>query len=174
MELNRVPLWRGEHVAIKQLAEDFARYLYLPRLADSALLVDAIRDGLALLTWEQDAFAYADSYDEVAARYRGLRGGQSVSILDHDAPGLLVKPEVARRQLDAEMPSPGGAGTTAGVGGGSIGGTATGTDGTTTTTAAGPVEVPKPRRFHGSVALDPTRVGRDASRIAEEVIWRLG
>jgi hypothetical protein len=27
-----VPLWRGEHVAVKQLVEDFARYLYLPRL----------------------------------------------------------------------------------------------------------------------------------------------
>ena len=25
MELDRVPLWRGDHVAIKQLAEDFAR-----------------------------------------------------------------------------------------------------------------------------------------------------
>ena len=31
MELDRVPLWRGDHVAIKQLVEDFGRYLYLPR-----------------------------------------------------------------------------------------------------------------------------------------------
>jgi hypothetical protein len=29
------------------------------------------------------------------------------------------------------------------------------------------------RRFHGTVALDPTRVGRDASRIADEVIAHL-
>ncbi len=29
MELDRVPLWRGNHVAVKQLAEDFARYPYL-------------------------------------------------------------------------------------------------------------------------------------------------
>ena len=49
MELDRVPLWRGDHVAIKQLVEDFARYLYLPRLKDSAVLLGAIRDGLALL-----------------------------------------------------------------------------------------------------------------------------
>jgi hypothetical protein len=37
MELDRVPLWRGdrkESVAVKQLVEDFARYLYLPRLKD--------------------------------------------------------------------------------------------------------------------------------------------
>ena len=31
----------------------------------------------------------------------------------------------------------------------------------------------KPKRFHGSVSLDPTRVGRDAGKIAEEVISHL-
>ncbi|MFZ1538261.1 MAG: hypothetical protein WAT23_12870, partial [Chromatiaceae bacterium] len=31
----------------------------------------------------------------------------------------------------------------------------------------------KPRRFHGTAVLDATRVGRDASRIAEEVIAHL-
>jgi hypothetical protein len=30
-----------------------------------------------------------------------------------------------------------------------------------------------PKRFHGSVELDPTRVGRDAGRIADEVISHL-
>ena len=32
MEMDRVPLWRGDAVAIRQLVEDFGRYLYLPRL----------------------------------------------------------------------------------------------------------------------------------------------
>jgi hypothetical protein len=169
--LDDVPLWRGEHVAIRQLVEDFARYLYLPRLAEPQVLVHAMRDGLVLLTWEQDAFAYAESYDEAAARYRGLRGGQDVSIIDHNASGLLVKPDVARRQLDAETPSrPEGTGTTTEPGGSVTGGTATGAGGTTTRMPSGPAAAPKPRRFHGSVTLDPTRVGRDASRIAEEVI----
>ena len=31
----------------------------------------------------------------------------------------------------------------------------------------------QPRRFHGSVTLDAARVGRDASKIAEEVIAHL-
>jgi len=31
----------------------------------------------------------------------------------------------------------------------------------------------RPKRFHGTAVLDPTRVGRDASRIAEEVIAHL-
>jgi hypothetical protein len=44
----------------------------------------------------------------------------------------------------------------------------------TTEAGAGVVtEVAKPTRFHGSVTLDPARVGRDASRIAEEVIAHL-
>ena len=31
----------------------------------------------------------------------------------------------------------------------------------------------KPKRFHGTVSLDPARVGRDASKIADEVIAHL-
>ena len=31
----------------------------------------------------------------------------------------------------------------------------------------------QPKRFHGTVTLDTTRVGRDSSRIAEEVIAHL-
>ncbi len=34
-------------------------------------------------------------------------------------------------------------------------------------------ESARPRRFHGSVQLDSTRVGRDASRIADEVLCHL-
>jgi predicted AAA+ superfamily ATPase len=102
MELDRVPLWRGDHVSVKQVVEDFAKYLYLTRISEPRVLLNAIGDGVALLTWEQDAFAFADSFDEEAGRYRGLRGGQVVTLPDADAPGFLVKPDVAHRQLDAE------------------------------------------------------------------------
>ncbi|MBA3352433.1 MAG: ATP-binding protein, partial [Blastocatellia bacterium] len=101
MELDRIPLWRGDHVPIRQLVDDFARYLYLPRLTDSSVLVNAIRDGLTLLTWVEDSFAYAESYDESAGRYRGLRGGQAAGIYDANDPGVLVKPAVAKPVLDA-------------------------------------------------------------------------
>ena len=39
LELDQVPLWRGDHVAIKQLVEDFARYIYLPRLKEPSVLL---------------------------------------------------------------------------------------------------------------------------------------
>lgn len=61
MELDRIPLWRGNHVSIVQLAEDFARYLYLPRPKSSSVLVDAINNVAALLVWESEGFAFADS-----------------------------------------------------------------------------------------------------------------
>jgi predicted AAA+ superfamily ATPase len=63
LELDRVPLWRGDSVSIKQLADDFAQYLYLPRLRDPDALLAAVRDGVASITWERETFAYADSVD---------------------------------------------------------------------------------------------------------------
>ena len=170
MELDRVPLWRGDHVSIKQIVEDFARYLYLPRISESAVLLNAIRDGIGLLIWEQDAYAFADSFDDEAKRYRGLRGGQVVSLPDADAPGLLVKSDIARRQLDAESAQSTSGGKDAGAG---TGGESTGPGG-----GSGPGEgpsdpAPQPTRFHGTATLDAERVGRDASRIADEVIAHL-
>jgi hypothetical protein len=161
--LDDVPLWRGDHVAVRQMVDDFARYLYLPRLAGPEVLVQAMRDGLALLTWQSDTFAYAESYDDAAERYRGLRGGQSVAPSAEDA-GLIVKPEVARRQLDAEAPPE------------KTQNESTKGDAPKTETGASPgIDAPRlARRFHGTVSLDPARVGRDAGRIAEEVIAHLG
>ena len=161
MELDRIPLWRGDHVSVKQVVEDFARYLYLPRVSDSKVLLKAISEGIALLTWEQDAFAFADSYDDEKNRYRGLRVEELITLTDVNASGLLVKPDVARRQLNSEtVPEDGGENTPS------------------------PPEKPqdtdpvpplpdKLTRFHGTVRLDPTRAGRDAGRIAEEVISHL-
>src|SRR5690606_26566321 len=107
MELDRV-LWReGDHVAIRQLVEDFASYLYLPRLQSPEVLAEAMRNGFALLTWEQDSFAYAESYDAEAKRYRGLRAGQHIAITPEDS-SLLVRPAKARAQMAAEVPVPAG------------------------------------------------------------------
>ena len=54
------------------------------------------------MTWEQDSFAYADGYDDGAGRYRGLQSGPRGALTDSD-PGLLVRPEVARKQMNAEV-----------------------------------------------------------------------
>ncbi len=164
--LDEVPLWRGDHVAVRQLVDDFARYLYLPRLAGPEVLAQAVRQGIALLTWRADTFGYAESYDDVAGRYRGLQGGRDVAVTAEDA-GFLVKPGIATRQLDAEVPT-----------GTPVSAPAGGSNGQSPV-AGGPASPPAPpatqqlRRFHGTVRLDSTRVGRDAGRIADEVIAHL-
>jgi len=168
MEMDRVPLWRGNHVSVRQLVEDFGRYLYLPRLQGPAILVDAIRSGLALLTWEKDAFAYAESYDESIPRYRGLQYGGQFTVTGDDT-GLLVRPDVARKQIDDETaPSVPDVPTAGGPSASPPTGTAQ-----TPNKPTEPIQPAKPKRFHGTVVLDSARVGRDASRIADEVITHL-
>ncbi|MGC8817500.1 MAG: ATP-binding protein, partial [Candidatus Hadarchaeum sp.] len=172
MELERIPLWRGDHVEVRQLVEDFARYVYLPRLKEPAVLVRAVRDGVRLLTWEQDGFAYADSYDEATGRYRGLRYGQNLSLSDSDPQGLLVKPEAARRQIEAEQqtsPATTGVAPSAAAQGTAL----AGGEPAAPAVAGVPGTATLPKRFHGSVALSPLRLGAEAGRIAEEVLANL-
>ncbi len=75
----------------------------------------------------------------------------------NESAALLVKPDVARRQMDTEIPPE----------------VPPGKPGDTGTTVTPPKPATLPRRFHGSVALDTARVGRDAGKIAEEVIAHL-
>ncbi|MBI3912159.1 MAG: ATP-binding protein [Armatimonadetes bacterium] len=170
LELDRIPLWRGDHVSLKQLAEDFAQYLYLPRLKNTDVLLESIQQGLTLLTWEQDAFAYAAAWDATTGRYRGLLAGQPGTVI-LDGESVLVKPDVALQQLRTETPAPRpqppphpdpGQALRPGP-------------------APGPEPGPSPepqtarllRRFHGSVPLDATRLSRDAADVAQEVVQHL-
>lgn len=169
-ELDRVPLWRGSHVGVKQLAEDFAVYLYLPRLCDDEVLIAAIRDGLSRLTWQSETFAYAEAWDEQGQKYIGLQAGSSVRVLP-DGQSVLVKPDVAVAQMEAEKARLAAETQTSGVPGGE---TAYGPASTGQHMGGVAEALPKPlRRFHGSVPLDPHRIGRDAGRIAEEIIQHL-
>ena len=178
LELDRVPLWRGDHVSVKQLSDDIAKYLYLPRLKDENVLIEAIREGLGSLMWQTETFAYAEGWDDARKRYKGLKHGPSVRVLV-DGHSLLVKPEVAKVQLDADQqqalkdraavqPADDVSGTIE---------RRPGTSGTGIDGGAGVVDPvivpPQLRRFHGSVTVDPVRLGRDASRIAEEVVQHL-
>ncbi|MYL00076.1 MAG: ATP-binding protein [Gemmatimonadetes bacterium] len=164
--LDEVPLWRGDHVSVRQLVEDFAQLLYLPRLVGPDVLTQTMRDGVALLTWQTETFGYAEYFSEEEGRYGGLRGGQLVMIIADDA-GLLVNPDTACRQLESEVPpapdqpdddqTPGESPDS------------NGTEDPDTT----PPSREKLSRFYGTARLDPTRVGRDAGQIAEAVIAHL-
>lgn len=174
MELDRVPLWRGEHVGVKQLVEDFAQYLYLPRLKEPDVLLKAVRDGVARLTWQAETFAYADRWDQSKKRSIGLQAGREIRAL-MDGQSVLVKSDIATAQIEADRaarepasqassPTNGGQAQTPETG------TATVTAGPSPSDVRAPV---RPRRFHGSVTLDATRLSRDAGKVAEEVVQHL-
>jgi predicted AAA+ superfamily ATPase len=184
MALDKIPLWRGNHVGVRQLQEDFAKYLYLPRLKGPDTLIEAIMEGTATMTIDLDGFYYADSWDEGSGRYRGLKARVAV-FPKADAFAVVVKPEAALAQIAEEnrateeakrkaageampgagQPSPAPAGA-AGPGQSEIG---------TRPAAKGrqlTLDI-KPTRFHGSVELNASRVSRDAGKIADEVIAHL-
>jgi hypothetical protein len=169
-ELDRIPLWRGQDVGVKQLTEDMARYLYLPRLRDTDVLIKAMEDGLARLNWRDETFAYAEALNEKHQRYEGLQAGKAVRVLT-DGRSVLVQPAVAAAQIEAEerernkitdptlddkVPpetKPGGK------------------EGKKPEVAVKPP--PKLTRFYGAVKLDPARPIRDAEKVIQEVVQHL-
>ena len=170
MDLDRVPLWRGDHVGVKQLWSDYSQYLYLPRLRDSAVLLDAIRSGVSLLTWNPDSFGYASAYDEATGRYTGLAGGQHAAVV-LDTTSVLVKPDIAARQIDEERGSPGPTAEDTTPGSSGTGGAEPGRPGSATTTTT---ETRVPRRFYGRVSVEPVRMLRDLGDIADAIVGQLG
>ncbi|HXG58247.1 MAG TPA: Swt1 family HEPN domain-containing protein [Thermoanaerobaculia bacterium] len=163
-ELDRIPLWRGDHVSVKQLADDFATYLYLPRLKNTDVLLGAIADGAAAILWEKDTFAYAGYYSDDAKRYMGLFPGRAPAVVE--LTGVVVRSDVARAQIEAERASAPPAEQVR--------------DATTpvierTGVARSPEPTPQlPKRFWADIGIaDPLRFARDAGQIAEAIVAHL-
>lgn len=161
MELDRW-LWKDkDHISVRQLWEYLTTYLYLPRLKDETVLLEAIRDGLR----GRDYFAYAHGVNADGS-YAGLGWTTATPSVSMDGHSVLVKPEIAAKQFAKQQPVP----TTAPrpTAGGEPG------PGTAATQTPKQAEVQTVyRRWHGSVALEPQRMGRDAGRIAEEILAHL-
>ena len=172
-ELDRYLWIDRDHVSLAELQEYFARYLYLPRIVGAAVLRGAIADGASQLLIDR-TFAVAEGFDPSAGRYLGLRtgGDQPVSIVGTT---LVVKPEVATKQVDEEpkIQVPGTVPTKEG------GSPQIPTSGPTrgagnTVDGPGAYEAKKlPTVFVASKKLNPLRIGKEAGQIAEEVLQHL-
>ena len=175
MELDNW-LWKDEsHTSLKRVWECLATYLYLSRLCDSEVLLDTVREGI-----KTQAFGYANSVDDTG-RYNGLQFGSTGGSIYLDEASVLVKPDVASKQLEAdaaqqteaEPPQPpqpdfdGKEGESPyGTSGGQTAGAGTGT-------APAPTQAAKFKRFYGTVNLDPIRAGRDAQQVIAEIVQHL-
>ena len=190
-DIDRVPLWRGSHVGVDQLWDDYTQYLYLPRLTKRSVLEAAIRDGVRSFVWEKDGFAYADGHD--GQRYAGLWAGQEITAV---APsGLVVMSSAAAEQQSKEQAASGEAGPGAGAGAGAgtepgletgtgpgagadpgagagAPGSPSGTDEQAATGAAPPGPT-LPTRYYGRVKLDSARWAKTAADVAEAIVSQL-
>jgi predicted AAA+ superfamily ATPase len=162
MELDKW-IWREQpNIGIQKLWDYMCKYPYLTRLKDSDVLLQTIREGVRAPA--KDYFGYATAVRE--NHYLGLRIGSDPGNIYLDSSSVLLKPDIALRQLSEESNA---------------------------VEAAKGEEKPKQaqdrgeepiqtsldaplanaRRFYGTVDLDATRLGRDAGKIAEEVVQHL-
>jgi len=171
-------LWRDtNHIDLKRLWEYLTQYLYLPRLKNQSVLLEAVRDGVTSTVWA-DNFAYAESFDDVKGKYLGLRAATGISP-SISPQSLLVKPDVAQQQFDAEAAQAITINTGETITGGTTGGS-TPSDGSGDNATkdgeqdgAGVPPASILRRFYGNVDIDAMRINRDAPAIANEVIQHL-
>jgi hypothetical protein len=116
----------------------------------------------------------ADGYDEAADRYRGLRCGQRIDVFHDTGEGLLVRSDIALKQQEADAAHAKPATTSGAVTGGANGASGTIEPAAPSAGSVGSPATPsKSQRYFGTVTLDASRVGRDAGRIADEVIAHL-
>lgn len=182
MRVEEVPNIGKEwtHLPVRDLMSWFSQYLYLPRLQNTDVLKRAIANGVSSITWEIDGFAYADSWDEQARRYRGLTAGTSQAIVvNMSGDAVLVHPSVARAQLaadeEAQIDHPGPIYPP--IGGDRDNGTketpdSQRGDGDTTTVPPTPGQS-NPTRYFGSVQLNPQTLASQVREISQEVISHL-
>jgi predicted AAA+ superfamily ATPase len=161
-------LWRDQpHLELKQLWNYLTSYCYLPRLRDSAVLINTIQQGIAR---EDAPFAYASAISPHGT-YRDLTLGSSAFVrLDENA--LIVRAEVAQAQLamkrqatpsdiaSAARAMPSAAPTTQAQSG-------------TARAEALPVRKPLRRHYRGSAKLDMRRFSQDVQLIFDEIIQHL-
>ena len=174
MELDRW-FWKDrDHVPVKTVWDALSAYCYLPRLRDQMVLVEAVREGIA----SGDYFGYATSVS-ADGRYEGLKLGEPTAAIHVDAASVLVKPDAALAQIEAERPKPEPPGRPGRPSWtpyplGSAPGGETGRPPATDVADTGDAPPPRlPRRFFGTVELDPDRAGRDMGQVAEEVLQHL-
>lgn len=171
-------LWRGEeHVSLRLVREDLAKYLYLPRLRDGRVLEETVRDGVA----SGEFFGYAQAVT-AAGRYEGLKFGEAGATIYVNESSVLVHPDAARRQIEAESEQqppvvyPPGIGGEGGIGEGENGGADVDDPDSGGTVDTPTVQGPGrdlSRGFHGVVEIDPARLGGSAGAISQEVVQRL-
>ena len=164
LEILNDYVWKNaNHIDLKTLWKYLTNYLYLPRLKNDQVLLNAIADGVGNLLWNEH-FAYATGYDQSKQKYFGLEVGKQISPIMSSL-SFLVKPDIAQRQIEKEVvPAPTHLIISPDI---------------NVKREPDPPEpllpppLEKKRRFYGSIQLDSLRLTRDSAQIADEVLQHL-
>ena len=96
IELDRWFFDKAPHVSTKRLWETLSTYGYVPRLATSDVLDEAMNEGVT----STDFFGYAARVS-AEGRYEGLKFGERASAII-DPFSVLVRPDAAQAQIDED------------------------------------------------------------------------
>jgi hypothetical protein len=165
MQINRLNLWKDKpYVPVDVVVGYFSQYVYMPKVVQPKVVMDAVWQLDEVLSIELDGFAYADSYED--RRFVGLTVTAPSAVRQG---GLLVDPKVALEQIEKDAkPAEGGAGGGNGESTETAGPTGKTDETGTGTTASGTTSVPT--RFQATKGLTTNRVVRDVGQIYEEVV----
>ena len=168
MDLDGKNLWsENGDVQISSLWECYARYLHIPRLASKEVLIKAISNGIALLSWQQESFAYAEGHD--GQRWVGVRYGEHVQV---SSSGFLLQPERVSSEVDQFRNVSAGETDTVSSGT-STDVEATKTIGGEETPSVPPSDV-APKHFYAQFNIDPIRGVNQVAEILEHITMHLG
>jgi uncharacterized protein len=148
------PLWESGDTTVNAVWDAYARYQYLHRLRDIDTLCACVAEAPMSTTWDLEGLAVAEGKDARTGAYIGLIGGGRA--MNVRGTTLLIRPDAAQAQLEAEQRHPR-----------EMLEEARGQEGEKV------VAPPRLRRFYAVATVDPERLGRDAGRIAEEVVAHL-
>ena len=157
-------LWQdNDHLSLKDLANYFDRFIYLPRLKDKNVIRNAVRGAIGGLT--PGAFAYAESWNPSESKYEGLATHQAHNLpVEVNSDSVIVRSEVAKREIEKIEPSDDDSEPAPIDGGGNVetGGGESPTE---------PIQLPK--RFVGTVMIDPIRSLNEFPQIVAEIVQNL-
>jgi predicted AAA+ superfamily ATPase len=177
-------LWQNrDSVSVQELVDWCRKYLYLPRVSTDAVILEGLTNAQAALQGDS-TFHLAEAFDESSGRFIGLKPQghfQSAATMRM----LIVKDEVAQRQLAAEAAAAPPAAVSTSIGldlpavttssstfspdnpGSGVG------PGPGIAPPSQPVVPTQRTTFTGSLKLDPVRAGLQMGQFLEEVMSHL-
>jgi predicted AAA+ superfamily ATPase len=177
-------LWQNrDSVSVQELVDWCRKYLYLPRVSTDAVILEGLTNAQAALQGD-NTFHLAEAFDESSGRFIGLKPqGQFQSAATMRM--LIVKDEVAQRQLASEAAAAPPAAVSTSIGldlpavttssstfspdnpGSGVG------PGSGIAPPSQPVVPTQRTTFTGSLKLDPVRAGLQMGQFLEEVMSHL-